>query len=154
MVRLGLVVVFSHRYVPPPVAVSMVDTLLQLSERPLLAAIATVGAVVLMVVDRLAAAVQPFVAWVTVTVLVPAADTPMPAVVAPLFQRYVPPPVAVRLMLGVVQVTFVVPLLFVMPDTGNALTVTVREDVAALHPAGALLVKVSVTAPLKFAAAV
>ena len=51
--------------------------------------------------------VQPFAA-VTVTVYVPGALTEVPAVVAPLLQAYVPPPVAVKLILVVEQVNSVV----------------------------------------------
>ena len=51
--------------------------------------------------------VQPLAA-VTVTVNGPAALTVVVAVVAPLLQRYVPPPVAVKLILVVVQVNSVV----------------------------------------------
>ncbi len=51
--------------------------------------------------------VEPLAA-VTVTVIGPAALTVVVAVVAPLLQAYVPPPVAVKLILVVVQVNSVV----------------------------------------------
>jgi hypothetical protein len=73
--------------------------------------ILTTGAALFCVITCEAVAVQPFAA-VTVTVYVPAAVAFnvefVPRTAVPLDQEYVPPPVAVRTILGVVHVTTVV----------------------------------------------
>ena len=69
-----------------PVAVNVVEETVQLRSRPLLFAIEAPGKVLSSVVDTLAVDVQPLVP-VTVTVNVPAVETVIAAVVAPVFQR-------------------------------------------------------------------
>ena len=85
-----------------------------------------VGGVLFKVVVIDAVDVHPLAA-VTVTVNVPAVVNELAAVdgVAPPLHAYVPPPVAVTLILGVVQVMAVVPELLVIPAVGLGFTVSV-----------------------------
>ena len=69
-----------------PLAVNVVEGMVQLRSRPLLFAIEAPGKVLSSVVLTEATEVQPL-APVTVTVNVPAEETVMAAVVAPVFQR-------------------------------------------------------------------
>ena len=69
-----------------PLAVKVVDGMVQLKSSPLLFAIDAPGNVLSKVVATLAVDVQPL-APVTVTVNVPAVFTVIAAVVAPVFQR-------------------------------------------------------------------
>ena len=69
--------------------------------------ILAVGAVVFEVIILLAAAVQPLL-LVIVTLYVPTLVTVLVALVVPSFHKYVPPPVAVSMMLLVEQVNSVV----------------------------------------------
>jgi hypothetical protein len=68
----------------PPLAVKVVDGVVQFSASPLLLLMLAVGTVLLSVVVALVVAVQPLLP-VTVTVKVPAVLTLMAAVVAPVF---------------------------------------------------------------------
>ena len=69
---------------------------------PVLLVIPAVGAVMSSVVVTLVLAVQPLLP-VTVTVKVPAVLTVMAEVVAPVFHSYAVPPLAVKVVDGVVQ---------------------------------------------------
>ena len=69
-----------------PLAVKVVDGMVQFKSSPLLFAIEAPGKVLSSVVLTEATEVQPL-APVTVTVNVPAVETVMAAVVAPVFQR-------------------------------------------------------------------
>lgn len=76
----------------PPLAKSVTASAPQIWEGPAMVAVGWA----LTVKVRLAVAVQPFEAWVTVTVYAPAALREMLAVVAPVLHRYVPPPEATK----------------------------------------------------------
>jgi hypothetical protein len=104
-------------YVPPPVAVKVVLPPLQITDVPVMLAVGNA----LTATPLLAVDVQPL-PLVTVTVYVAFAVglTVMAAVVAPLLQEYVPPPVAVKVVLPPLQITDVP----VMLAVGNGLTVT------------------------------
>ena len=91
-----------QRKVPLPVAVNVVDGVVQFNARPLLFEMDAPGKVLSNVVVALAVDVHPF-SPVTVTVNVPAVFTVIEAVVAPVDQRKVPLPVAVNVVDGVVQ---------------------------------------------------
>ena len=87
---------------------------------PVLFVIAAGGGVIFWFMMISEVFVQPFAA-VTVTVYVPGIVNVLLAIVVelPPLQEYVPPPVAVTFMAVVVQVNIVVPLLFVIPETGG-----------------------------------
>ena len=90
--------------------------------------IPTTGGALFKVVTALDVAIQPF-APVTVTVNVPAVVIEFDAAtVAPLLQIYVPPPLAVKVVLGIAQVNAKLP---VMPTVGGVLfKVVTALDVA------------------------
>jgi hypothetical protein len=90
-----------------------------------------VGKVVLEVIVVLAVAVQPFAA-VTTTEYVPAALTVLVADVVPSFHRYVPPPVAVKVMLVVEQSKIVVG--DVIEAIGNVVLEVIVVLVVAVQP--------------------
>jgi hypothetical protein len=90
-----------QRYVPPPDAVSVILVIEQ-SKTPELGVMDAIGKVVLEVMLVLAVAVQPLLA-VTTTEYVPAAETTLVETVVPSFQRYIPPPDAVKVILVVEQ---------------------------------------------------
>jgi hypothetical protein len=90
-----------HRYVPPPVAVKVILVVEQ-SKIVVADVIEVIGSVVLEVIVVLAVAVQPLLA-VTTTEYVPAVVIFFVAEVVPSFHTYVPPPLAVKVMLDVVQ---------------------------------------------------
>jgi hypothetical protein len=92
--------------VPPPVAVKAMLVVEQFN-MVVEEVIDAVGKVVLEVIAVLAVAVQPFAA-VTTTEYVPAVVMFLVADVVPSFHRYVPPPVAVKVMLVVEQSNTVV----------------------------------------------
>ena len=94
-------------YVTPPVAVKLILVVEQVNSVVNGGVMPAVGKPALCVIAIVSVSVQPL-APVTVTVYVPLALTVVVAVVAPLLQAYVPPPVAVKLMLVVVQVNSVV----------------------------------------------
>jgi hypothetical protein len=97
-----------------------------------------------MVIDELA--VQPFKA-VAVTVYVPTAVmVTFELVPKPPLQLYVFPPVAVKLMLVCVQVSTVVPLLFVMPADGIVGSEVIAILEVAVHPVAPVTVTVYVPA--------
>ena len=98
----------SQLYVPPPVAVMLIDVVVQVNSVVVGGVMPAVGAVRFCVIVMLSVSVQPL-AEVTVTVYVPGAVTVALALVPnPLSQLYVPPPVAVKLIDVVVQVNSVV----------------------------------------------
>jgi hypothetical protein len=109
----------------------------------------TVGGVVLLVIVTVEVAVQPFDAFVDVTVYVPVAltDAGFAALLnAPPFHTIVPEPVPVNVELNVVQVKF--PLLDDDKVGGVVLPVTTTVEVA-VHPfAGVVAVTVYVPAAL------
>lgn len=118
-VMLVVVAPVLHRYVPPPVPVSVTEDPAHIA--PSLGVLpevsdtvipATGSGLTVIVVD--AVAVQPL-ALVTVTVygVVPTGVTVMAIVVAPVLQRYVPPPLAVSVADAPAQI---VPSLLVVPD--------------------------------------
>jgi hypothetical protein len=106
MVFVADVVPSFQRYVPPPEAVSVMLVVVQFNTL-VLDAIEAVGAVVLDKILVETDAVQPLLA-VTITEYVPAEETVFVANVVPSFQRYVPPPEAVSVMLVVVQFNTIV----------------------------------------------
>ena len=99
----------SQLYVPPPVAVTPIDVVVQVKiVVPVLFVMPAVGTVLSCVIVIEEVDVQPLVD-VTVTVYVPGVVMVAFALVPkPLFQLYVPPPVAVTLIDVVVQVKIVV----------------------------------------------
>ena len=96
-----------HAYVTPPVAVKLILVVEHVNSVVAGTLIPAVGIPALCEIAIVSVSVQPL-APVTVTVYVPDAFTVVVAVVAPLLQAYVPPPVAVKIMLVVVQVNSVV----------------------------------------------
>jgi hypothetical protein len=95
-----------HKYVPPPVAVKVMLVVEQ-SKIVVGEVIEAIGNVVLDVIVLLAVAVQPFAAVIT-TEYVPAVVMFFVADVVPSFHKYVPPPVAVKVILVVEQSNTVV----------------------------------------------
>jgi hypothetical protein len=110
-------------YVPPPAAVNVVLPPLQITDVPVMLAVGN-G---LTVTALVAVAVHPL-ALVTVTVYVASAVglTGIVAVVAPVLHKYVPPPVAVKVVVPPLQITDVP----VMLAVGSGLTVTACVVVA------------------------
>jgi hypothetical protein len=104
-----------QRYVPPPEAVSVILVVEQ-SNTPELGVMDAMGRVVFEVIVVLADDVQPLLA-VTTTEYVPADETTLVEAVVPSFQRYVPPPDAVKLILVVEQSN--TPVLGVMDAIGK-----------------------------------
>src|SRR5574344_2126398 len=112
-----------QEYVPPPVAVTEIDNVVQVKiVVPVLLVLPAVGGVIFCVIVIASVSVQPLAA-VTVTVYVPGALKLFAAVagVAPPDHEYVPPPVAVTEIAVVVQVSIVVPVLFVIPAVGGVI---------------------------------
>jgi hypothetical protein len=129
------------------VAERLIEETLQFnSVVPVLLVIPAVGAVVLRVVVAEAVAVQPLLP-VTVTVNVPAALTVMAEVVAPLLHSYAVPPLAVKVVDGVVQFS-ASPLLVLMLAVGAVLSSVVVALVVAVHPLLPITVTVNVAAVL------
>ena len=64
----------------------------------------------------------------------------MLAVVAPPVHKYVPPPVAVKLIDGLVQLMVVVPVLFVMKAEGATVLPVIFTLLVAVHPLAAVMV--------------
>ena len=93
-----------------------------------------VGAVLSLLIVIDSVSVQPFAA-VTVTVYVPSVVTEVDAVLSPVDHAYVPPPVAVSAIEGVVQLTTVVAGVL-MPAVGAIgwvlIVIVVAEDVQLL----------------------
>jgi len=102
---------FDQEYVPPPVAVNGILVVVQVKVVALGALIPAVGATEFCVIVDDAVAVHPLVP-VTVTVYVPGVVTTsaalVPTTAVPFDQEYVPPPVAVNVILVVVHVNTVV----------------------------------------------
>ena len=107
---------------------------------PVLLVIPAVGAVVLRVVVAEAVAVQPLLP-VTVTVNVPAALTVMAEVVAPVFHSYAVPPLAVKVVDGVVQFS-ASPLLVLMLADGAVMFCVMMILSVSVHPLAAVTVTV------------
>jgi hypothetical protein len=97
---------------------------------------AAVDAAVFCVMVTALVAVHPLL-LVTVTVYVPGEVTDNAAneltTVLPSLHEYVPPPVAVKLIVVVVQVNTVVEVLLVMPAVGSWLNVITTSSVDAVH---------------------
>ena len=91
---------------------------------------AALGAVPIVV--TLAVAVQPF-SPVTVTINVPAVLTTILEVVSPIPHKYVPVPVAVKVVLGVAQFN-AKPLLFVIKSDGVVLSKLTATLAVAVQP--------------------
>ena len=101
------------------------------------------GGVLFDEITALDVAIQPFAA-VTVTVKAPAVVIEFDAAtVEPSLQRYVPPPLAVNIVLGVAQVKAKLP---VMPTTGGALFKVVTALDVAVQPFAPVTVTVNVPA--------
>ncbi len=96
--------------------------------------------------------VQPF-EEVTVTVYVPAEVTLVAAVIAPLLQEYVPPPVAVKPILVAVHVRTVV-VGVVIAATGAVIFCVIVIDSVSVHPFADVTVTVYVPAEVTLVAAV
>jgi hypothetical protein len=141
-----------HEYVPPPVAVKLIDVVEQVSTVVAGAVIAAVGAVMFCVIVIDSVSVHPF-AEVTVTVYVPAAVTfkvaELPTVVDPLLHEYVPPPVAVKLIDVVVQVSTVVAGA-VIAAVGAVMFCVIVIDSVSVHPFAEVTVTVYVPAAVTF----
>ena len=130
----------------------MVDGTVQLKARPLSLEIEAPGKVLSKVVLTLAIEVQPL-APVTVTVNVPAVETVIVAVVAPVFQRKLPFPVAVNMVDGIVQFRSS-PLLLAMEAPGGVSSKVVLTLVTEVHPLAPVTVTVNVPAVVTVIAAV
>jgi hypothetical protein len=102
---------FAQETLPVPFAVNEMLVVVHVNTLETGGVIVTDGAVLFCVIVCVAVAVHPFVA-VTVTVYVPEVVTFnvafVPSTAVPLDQEYVPPPVAVNEIVGVVQFTTVV----------------------------------------------
>ena len=127
-----------------PLAVKVVDGTVQLKARPLSLVIEAPGKVLSKVVLTLAIEVQPL-APVTVTVNVPAVETVIAAVVEPVFQRKLPFPVAVRIVLGMEQLK-ARPLSLVIEAPGDVLSRVVVAVAVEVHPLAPVTVTVNVPA--------
>jgi len=80
---------------------------------------------------------------VTVTVYVPAEVNETEAVdPKELLQLYVPPPVAVTVIVVVAQVNTVVPVEFIIPATGNDGSEVIVIDSVSVHPLAPVTVTV------------
>jgi hypothetical protein len=141
-----------QEYVPPPVAVKPILVAVHVRTVVVGVVIAATGEVIFCVIVIDSVSVQPF-AEVTVTVYVPGAVTLVAAVVAPLLQEYVPPPVAVKPILVVVHVRTVV-VGVVIAATGAVLFCVIVIDSVSVHPFVAVTVTVYVPAELTLVAAV
>jgi hypothetical protein len=105
--------------------------------------IAAVGGVVFKVTTAVSVSVQPFAA-VTVTVYVPAVVIELEAAsVEPLLHKYVPPPLAVKIVLVVVQSKAKTPLIAAVGSVVFNVTTAVSESV---QPLAAVTVTVYVPA--------
>jgi len=104
-----------------------------------------VGFVISLVIVIVSVSVHPLAA-VTVTVYVPASDTDNTSttltVEVPSDQEYVPPPVAVKLIVGFVQSIRVTPVLFVIPATGGEATFVIAIKSLPVQPFAAVTVTV------------
>jgi hypothetical protein len=135
-----------HTYEVPPVAVTLIAVLVQVSSvEPVVLVIPAGGAVVFEVTVILAVDVQPL-ALLTVTVYVPgavilaSADVPSDPL-----HEYEVPPVADTLIAVVEHVSIVEPVLLVMPAVGNEFIDTV-VDAVDVHPEASVAVTVYVPA--------
>jgi hypothetical protein len=121
-----------------------VDGVAQVNASPLLLLIDAVGAALSSVVVTLVLAVQPLLP-VTVAVKVPAVLTVMDEVVAPVLQLYVAPPLAVKVVDGVVQLN-ASPLSLLIDGLGAVLSSVVLTLVLAVQPLLPVAVTVKVPA--------
>jgi hypothetical protein len=119
-----------QRYVPPPVAVSVILVFEQ-SNTPELGVMDAMGKLVLEVIVVLADDVQPLLA-VTTTEYVPADETTLVEAVVPSFQRYVPPPEAVSVTLLVLQSNTA--LIGVMLAVGGVVFDVIKAVAVAVQP--------------------
>ena len=132
-----------QEYVPPPEAVSVAVAPTQMMPSLFvvpdvsMTAIAGTGSGFTVMVDE-AVPVQPFRLTVTVYDVVEPGVTVIAAVVAPVFQEYVPPPDAVKVADAPAQMipsSFVVPEVSVTTIAGTESGTTVMvEDVVAVQP--------------------
>ena len=116
---------------------------------PVLLVMPAIGFVMSFVIVIVSVSVHPLAA-VTVTVYVPASETDNAStaltVEVPSDQEYVPPPVAVKLIVGFVQSIWVTPVLFVIPATGGEATFVIAIKSLAVQPFAAVTVTVYVPA--------
>ena len=136
--RTAVLVLLSQRYVPPPVAVRLRLGLLQVNVALAGIRILAVGGVVLLLITCESVAVQPLGA-VTVTEYVPELVMLRTAAVELLFQRYVPPPVAVKFRAVVVQVNVVLAGTRMLA-VGAVVLLLMTCESAAVQPFGAVTV--------------
>jgi len=130
-------------YVPPPVAATSIEVCVQVKTVvPVLLVIPAVGGATSCVIVIDSVSVQPL-APVTVTVYVPAEVNDTEAEVPKeLLQLYVPPPVAVTVIVVVAQVNTVVPVEFIIPATGNDGSEVIVIDSVSVHPLAPVTVTV------------
>jgi hypothetical protein len=124
--RVADIEALSHVYVPPPVAVNVILDVLQ-SKIVVDETIDAVGTDPSLVIPIFAVAVQPLLA-VTITEYVAAVEIVFVADVVPSFHRYVPPPVAVSVMLVVEQSNTVVDELILATGKDESLVIVTLED--------------------------
>jgi hypothetical protein len=141
-----------QEYVPPPVDVKPILVAVHVRTVVVGVVIAATGAVIFCVIVMDSVSVQPF-EEVTITVYVPAEVTLVAAVVAPLLQEYVPPPVAVKVMEAVVHVRTVV-VGVVIAATGAVLFCVIVMDSVSAQPFAAVAVTVYVPGAVTLVAAV
>jgi hypothetical protein len=141
-----------QEYVPPPVDVKPILVAVHVRTVVVGVVIAATGAVIFCVIVIDSVSVHPF-ADVTVTVYVPAELTLVAAVVAPLLQEYVPPPVAVKLIPVVVHVRTVV-IGAVIAATGAVIFCVIVIDSVSVHPFADVTVTVYVPVAVILVAAV
>jgi hypothetical protein len=108
----------------------LIDVVVQVNV-PLDGVIAAIGAVVFVPITELAVAVQPLEP-VTVTLYVPPAVTVLLALVELLSHKYVPPPLATKLIDVVAHVN--VPELGVIAAVGAVVLVPITELAVAVQP--------------------
>jgi len=137
-----------HEYDTPPLAVRVVVVVLQFKASPLSLLIVAVTVVLSNVVLTLVCAVHPL-APVTVTVKVPAVLTVIDGVVCTgiVFHEYDTPPLAVRVVPGVVQLK-ARPLLLLIDGVGGVLSNVVVALACDVHPLAPVTVTVYVPAVL------
>ena len=112
---------------------------------PVLLVMPAIGFVMSFVIVIVSVSVHPLAA-VTVTVYVPASETDNASTVltveVPSDQEYVPPPVAVKLIVGFVQSICVTPVLFVITAVGGEATLVIVIKSLPVQPFAAVTVTV------------
>ena len=126
-------------YVTPPVAVKSMLVVVHVSSVANGVSIPAVGAVICWVMMKLSSSVQPLVE-VTVTVYVPGSVMLVVAVLSPLFQAYILPPVAVKSILVIVHVSSVAVGVSI-PAVGTVISWVMMMLSSSVHP----LLEVTVT---------